>query len=153
MFKAMTVVCAVALSLDVAGCGGGAGSATPQATHFELSMGPTSPLPSFPKAMAPGDHIVVTIQEQRCGFWIGANNQARPAGCDAPYPPHALAATVEPLQRGGPCSLTVTVISSSRLDVKKTGTGNPVINTPDPNGWCFVDLSDPATGAVGLTAY
>jgi len=145
----MQRVFVVALLLGVAGCGGG-GSSTPAATHFEYFLNPTSS-PTLQSALAVGDHARVTIQERRCGYWIDKNNQARLASCDPWSPPHGLAARVEPLLSGGPCGLTVVVTQPSTLDVTKTAAGDQ--NFAGRPGYCVVDLTDPQTGAAGLTAF
>ena len=145
----------VALSLGIAGCGGGGGTTPPgcpAGSGFCASFADgyvleaVQPAPAVPLPL--GVLTAFTFNEMLCAPIITqGSNQDVLSDCQPPFTPTALKTSVAPVTDSGPphpCGLSAAVTSPGVVTFTRTGSGDPLLgNGTGATGFCSVTVSDP----------
>jgi hypothetical protein len=144
----------VALSVFVAGCAGGGGTAPgcPSGVTFCHSFADGYTLEALQAVLAAplplGVSTAFTFNEMLCAPIITqGSNQNVLSDCQAPFTPTELRTSVAPVTDSGPtrpCGLNAVVTSPGVVTFTRTGPGDPLLeNGTGATGFCSVTVSDP----------
>jgi hypothetical protein len=157
--RLLTLVLTSASVLGLAACGGGSvpnkcypGDNQCGKLRVDFFLQAQGGLWQTPDAPIPiGSSVDITFQEQRC---VGSGQQGTPppgVGCGVWYVPATLASHVVPLSNTNtPCPVTVTQRATGTLRFTRTGPGDPIFGAGKAgvNGYCRIEVTDPATNSV-----